>query len=101
MITWMPRIPAKLVAIGNSRGVRLPKALIHHNVEGQPIHTFLQAFDRAWAIAAPQGTFGPRQRWLAAVEQLQQSGMPILDGRTRWKLGEVTVPWSIVAPRAS
>lgn len=80
---------------------RLPKALIHHNVEGQPIHTFLQAFDRAWAIAAPQGTFGPRQRWLAAVEQLQQSGMPILDGRTRWKLGEVTVPWSLVAPRAA
>lgn len=77
---------------------RLPKALIHHNVPGQPVHAFLQAFDRAWALAAPQGTFGPRQRWLAAVEHLQQSGIPILDGRSRWRLGEITVPWSVVAP---
>ena len=77
---------------------RLPKALIHHNVPGQPVHEFLQVFDRAWAIAAPQGTFGARQRWQAAVEHLQQTGTPIIDGRARWKLGEVTVPWSVVAP---
>src|SRR3954451_8138918 len=28
---------------------RLPKALIHHNVPGQPVHAFLSAFDAAWA----------------------------------------------------
>lgn len=77
---------------------RLPKALIHHNVPGQPINTFLQQLDHAWAVAAPQGTFGPRQRWIAAAEQLQQSGVQILDGRNRWKLGEISVPWSLVAP---
>jgi SAM-dependent methyltransferase len=77
---------------------RLPKALIHHNVEGQPVHAFLAAFDRAWAMAAPHGTFGARQRWIAAVEQLRDAGMPVMGDRKRWSLGEITVPWSLVAP---
>ncbi len=79
---------------------RLPKALIHHNVPGQAIHAFLSAFDRAWMLAAPQGTFGARQRWIAAIESLQAEGIPILNDRKRWALGEVTVPWSLVAPNA-
>ena len=41
---------------------RLPKALIHRNVPGEPV------------------------------------GWPLLE-RSRWRLGEVTVPWSAVAPR--
>src|SRR3954462_3590717 len=45
---------------------RLPKALIHHNVPGQPVHAFLRAFDTAWASAAGLSTFGPRQRRRAA-----------------------------------
>lgn len=77
---------------------RLPKALIHHNVPGQPVHAFLQAFDRAWAVAAPHGTFGARQRWTAAIEQLVAQGVPVIGDRKRWTLGEVTVPWSVVAP---
>ena len=32
---------------------RLPKALIHRNVPGEPVHAFLRDFDRAWAAAAP------------------------------------------------
>src|SRR5262249_6322795 len=32
---------------------RLPKALIHRNVPGEPVHDFLRAFDRAWASASP------------------------------------------------
>ncbi|MGK5632149.1 class I SAM-dependent methyltransferase, partial [Streptomyces sp. URMC 123] len=28
---------------------RLPKALIHRNVPGEPVHAFLRDFDRAWA----------------------------------------------------
>ena len=54
---------------------RLPKALIHHNVPGQPVHEFLRAFDAAWAAAAGLSTFGPRQRWVAAVEALAGSGV--------------------------
>ncbi len=77
---------------------RLPKALIHRNVPGEPIHAFLQAFDRAWMVAAPLGTFGARQRWIAAVEALLEQGTPVIGDRKRWSLGEVTVPWSLVAP---
>jgi hypothetical protein len=44
---------------------RLPKALIHHNVPGAPIHDLLLAAGRAWDASATP--FGPRQRWLATV----------------------------------
>ena len=77
---------------------RLPKALIHHNVPGQGIHELLTALDRAWERAAPQGVFGPRQRWRAALDTLRSDGLPLQDGPARWRLGEVTVPWSLVAP---
>jgi hypothetical protein len=81
---------------------RLPKALIHRNVPGEPVHAFLRDFDRAWDRAAPQVAFGPRQRWLAAVAALSD-GWPVLrcppyGGRWRWRLGEVTVPWAALAP---
>jgi hypothetical protein len=77
---------------------RLPKALIHHNVPGQPVHEFLAAFDHAWATVAPYAAFGPRQRWAAAVERLAEDGWPVVGRRSRWRLGEVTVRWSAVAP---
>src|SRR5215213_8014643 len=77
---------------------RLPKALIHHNVPGQPVHAFLTAFDAAWAAAAGLSTFGPRQRWVAAVETLAGRGWPLVGSSRRWRHGEVTVRWSAVAP---
>ena len=77
---------------------RLPKALIHHNVPGQPIHDFLRAFDVAWAAAAGLSTFGPRQRWVAAVEALAAQGWPVVGSTRRWRHGEVTLRWSAVAP---
>jgi SAM-dependent methyltransferase len=77
---------------------RLPKALIHHNVPGQPVHAFLRAFDAAWAAAAGLSTFGPRQRWVAAVEALAAQGWPLVGSTRRWRHGEVTVRWSAVAP---
>jgi hypothetical protein len=77
---------------------RLPKALIHHNVPGQPVHEFLRAFDAAWAAAAGLSTFGPRQRWVAAVETLGSQGWPLVGSPRRWRHGEVTVRWSAVAP---
>jgi hypothetical protein len=67
-------------------------------VPGQPVHEFLQAFDRAWAAAAGLSTFGPRQRWVAAVEALAQQGWPLVGSTRRWRHGEVTVRWSAVAP---
>ena len=78
---------------------RLPKALIHRNVPGEPVHAFLTAFNRAWAVGAPYAAFGPRQRWLAAVERLAADGWPVIGGRSRWRLGEITLRWSAVAPR--
>jgi hypothetical protein len=77
---------------------RLPKALIHHNVPGQPIHQFLRAFDTTWAAAAGLSTFGPRQRWVAAVEALADQGWPLVGSTRRWRHGEVSVRWSAVAP---
>ena len=83
---------------------RLPKTLIHRNVPGERVHGVLDAFDRAWAAAAPQSVFGPRQRWVAAVEILAREHPvhtgPPLGGRARWRLGEVTLPWSAVAPES-
>ena len=75
---------------------RLPKALIHRNVPGEKVHELIRAADRAWdAAAAP---FGPRQRWLRTVAAVREAGVPVLDRPARWRLGELTVPWSVVAP---
>ncbi|MEV1287083.1 class I SAM-dependent methyltransferase [Micromonospora sp. NPDC049679] len=77
---------------------RLPKALIHRNVPGEPVHGLIRALDDAWRAAAPYATFGPRQRWLRAVAALRDAGWPVLDRPARWRLGELTVPWPTVAP---
>lgn len=78
---------------------RLPKALIHRNVPGERIHALLVELDRCWAAAAPISVYGPTQRWIAMVEALRAGGdWTVLGGRSRWRLGELTVPWSSVAP---
>jgi SAM-dependent methyltransferase len=77
---------------------RLPKALIHRNVPGEPVHAFLHALDGAWSRHASRGTFGVRQRWLATVQDVRDAGWPVLDGPSRWRLGEVTVGWAAVRP---
>ncbi|UOE46002.1 class I SAM-dependent methyltransferase [Agromyces larvae] len=79
---------------------RLPKALIHRNVPGERIHDLLVALDRAWAVHAPLSVYGPAQRWIAAVRTLQGDGWPVAGSARRWRLGELTVPWSAVAPAA-
>jgi hypothetical protein len=73
---------------------RLPKRLIHHNVPGHPVHDLMGALSAGWAAAAPYATFGARQRWIRTVEAVRASGWPVLDTRSRWRLGEVTVGWS-------
>jgi hypothetical protein len=77
---------------------RLPKTLIHRNVPGERIHALLGELDRQWAVAAPLAVYGPAQRWVATVEALRAAGWPVRDGRTRWRLGELTVDWAAVAP---
>ncbi|MFI6293492.1 class I SAM-dependent methyltransferase [Nonomuraea sp. NPDC050790] len=79
---------------------RLPKTLIHRNVPGERVHAFLKDWDHAWAVSAAYGAHGLRQRWLAAVEVLGAT-WPVpqhapLGGRARWRLGELTIPWSAI-----
>jgi len=75
---------------------RLPKALIHHNVPGQPVHGFVTALDGAWRAAAPYASLGARQRWIRTVARVAQT-WPVLDRANRWRLGEVTVAWAAVS----
>ncbi len=77
---------------------RLPKVLIHRNVAGEPVHSLLLDLDRQWAKAAPLSTFSPVQRWIATAEGMADAGWPVLGGRSRWRLGELTVAWYAVAP---
>ncbi|MFG2006694.1 class I SAM-dependent methyltransferase [Spirillospora sp. NPDC048911] len=81
---------------------RLPKTLIHRNVPGERVHALLRDFDRCWAVAAPHSAFGARARWIEAVSLLARTHpvltRPPYGGRARWRLGEVTLPWSAVAP---
>ncbi|QDZ14786.1 class I SAM-dependent methyltransferase [Humibacter ginsenosidimutans] len=77
---------------------RLPKALIHRNVPGERVHAFLADLERSWAHAAQLAAYGPVQRWIAVVESMRDSGWPVRDGRSRWRLGELSVPWNCVAP---
>jgi hypothetical protein len=78
---------------------RLPKALIHRNIAGEGIHQFLSALDAAWKNHAALGVFSPTQRWLAVCREMKAAGWPVLDNDRRWKLGEITVSWSAVAPK--
>ncbi|MEN9620205.1 MAG: hypothetical protein RL499_398 [Actinomycetota bacterium] len=78
---------------------RLPKALIHRNVPGEPVHDLLRDLDDQWARQAPLSTFSARQRFIAAVRGLRENGWPVVGGSERWRLGELTVEWSAVAPR--
>jgi hypothetical protein len=77
---------------------RLPKALIHRNVAGENIHRYLTDLDRAWQLNAALRDFGATQRWIATASAMRDAGWPIRGGRTRWRLGELTVDWAAVTP---
>ena len=79
---------------------RLPKVLIHRNVPGEPVHELMRDLDRLWRIHSPLGAYGPSQRWIAVAQGMREAGWPVRGGRSRWRLGELTVDWSSVAPRA-
>ena len=77
---------------------RLPKALIHRNVPGEGVHRLLTGLDATWARQAPQAAYGVRQRFIATAAAMRDAGWPLLDGPSRWRLGELTVAWDAVAP---
>ena len=72
---------------------RLPKALIHRNVPGEPVHAWLSALDDAWTRSAALASYGVRQRFVATVQRVRAAGWPVLGSAARWRLGEVTVRW--------
>jgi hypothetical protein len=74
---------------------RLPKALIHRNVPGQPIQRFLTDLDTAWDVSAGMSVFGSRQRWAAACRAAASTWRVDV---SRVRHGEVTIAWSEVAP---
>jgi hypothetical protein len=78
---------------------RLPKVLIHRNVRGERVHDFLTELDRHWQVNAPLSVYGPSQRWIAVAEGMRAGGWPVGGTAARWKLGELTVDWSEVAPK--
>ncbi|MDY6055186.1 class I SAM-dependent methyltransferase [Micrococcus sp.] len=77
---------------------RLPKALIHRHVPGEPVHRLLADADAAWTHHAPLAVHGARQRWLATVRALRAAGWPVLGRERQWRRGEVSVRWEAVAP---
>lgn len=77
---------------------RLPKVLIHHNVEGEPIHRLLKELDEAWLRNASLSTFSPSQRFVATCKDLKESGWPVTNNQKRWALGELTLRFDAVAP---
>ena len=77
---------------------RLPKILIHKNVEGEAIHRLLRELDDAWFKNSGLSTFSPAQRWIATCKDLKNSGWPITNNQKRWALGELTLDFEAVAP---
>ncbi|GAC56932.1 hypothetical protein GOHSU_14_00990 [Gordonia hirsuta DSM 44140 = NBRC 16056] len=77
---------------------RLPKALIHRNVPGEPIHRLLAAADRCWDRAAGHAPYGPRMRWRQALTLLRAEGVPVRTSRRSGIDNVLTVPWSAVRP---
>lgn len=86
---WHTQRPSQLAE-------RLPKALIHRNVPGEPIYDLLRAMDDAWDRAAGYATFGPRARWFEARRLLQEAGVPIAPQRRLLRDNLLTIDWAEV-----
>ena len=69
----------------------------HLDVYKRQVHAVLAALGRAWRHQAPLSVHGVRQRFVASVQQMRTDDIPVLDEPSRWRLGELTVPWGCVA----
>lgn len=90
-LSWSPFHTSKPSEVAE----RLPKALIHRNVPGEPIHQFLA--DAAWERASGWDPHGPRVRWRHALEDLARD-WPVHPQQRRLADNFVTVDWQAVAP---
>ena len=90
-LSWSPFHTSK----PSEMAERLPKALIHRNVPGEPIHQFLA--DAAWERASGWDPHGPRVRWRHALEDLARD-WPVHPQQRRLADNFVTVDWQAVAP---
>nr|WP_041944495.1 methylase [Tsukamurella paurometabola] len=78
---------------------RLPKALIHHNVPDERIHTLFSLADECWDHAAGYAPYGNRVRWRAAGAALaERTGGAARPPRRPVRDNLLTVDWSFVAP---
>ena len=62
------------------------------------MHDLLALVDDAWRRSSPFAPYGARQQAVAALGDVATQ-VPVIGGADRWRLGELTVPWSLVAPR--
>lgn len=76
---------------------RLPKILIHKNVQGNNIHRYLSELDRQWEKAAGFGAFGSAQRFIQVAKAMVQAGWPIETKPKRWRLGELSVDYKAIS----
>ena len=79
---------ARLVRVGNSRGVRIPKALIEETGLGEDVE--LRARGRSIVIS-PGGR--PRAGWREAARQLRQDGLGLLDPPTTTRFDRDEWEW--------
>jgi len=78
---------------------RLPKALIHRNVPGEPVHALIAELSGAWRRFATSGVYGARDRWRRSVDTVAAAGWPVAEPPARRRDGTLTVAWPSVAPR--
>ena len=94
-LSWAPEHTARPSELAE----RLPKALIHRNIPGEPIHDLLTLADRCWDVAATHAAYGPRARWREALRLLAGRGVDVTIPRGRMTDNVLTVGWDTVAPR--
>ena len=96
-------LAAKLTTLGSPAELaeRLPKALIHRNVPGEPVHDLIRALDDAWRAAAAYAPSAPAN---AGCARSRRSGGRLADPQHRLARsstapappgadGELTLPW--------
>jgi len=92
-LSWDPH----RVATPSELAERLPKALIHRNVPGEPIYALLAEADAAWERAAGWAPHGPRVRWQHAHADLIAHGWPLTSQRRKLRDNTLTVDWAAVS----